>query len=450
MDKYKFSVSGLRGKIFLNIFPYDFFIFAYHFAKNQKEEKILVGYDTRPSSQIFYLPVLSGILQANKNVIDLEIIPTPTLVFASRILKLPGIVITASHNPIDENGLKFVLRNGRFPFEREITKIKNWRNDLLEIRNLKSENLPQIKKIDKKSIYQKHFLKISKYKIFKNLSFKDLKVGIDCVNGSTSSEINYFCDFLNLKARFLFCKLSIKKDFPRPPEPKKDSLKKLANLVRKENLNLGIGFDPDGDRVTFVCEDGKILSEEYTLPLVLLYFLEKQKTPVVCNFSTSLLVNDVCEKFNVPLYRTKVGESNVVYQMLIKKSLIGGEGNGGVIIKDINLTRDGFVAFYTILSLIKEKNKPLSILKKNFNDYIIIKEKMAFDIKKFLKIKKRIKNNFIKLFKKPYIINEEDGFFFFKRNFLFHLRPSNTENFLRLIINADDEKMVNRVFEILE
>ncbi|MDW8114739.1 MAG: hypothetical protein RMJ34_07410, partial [candidate division WOR-3 bacterium] len=137
-------------------------------------------------------------------------------------------------------------------------------------------------------------------------------------------------------------------------------------------------------------------------------------------------------------------------QMLKKKSLIGGEGNGGVIIKDINLTRDGFVAFYTILSLIKEKDKPLSILKKNFNQYIIIKEKMSFDTKFFFKIKKRIKSKFIKLFKKPYIINEEDGFFFFKRNLLFHLRPSNTENILRVIINADDEKIVNKIYEILK
>ncbi|MEO0134409.1 MAG: phosphomannomutase/phosphoglucomutase, partial [candidate division WOR-3 bacterium] len=101
-------------------------------------------------------------------------------------------------------------------------------------------------------------------------------------------------------------------------------------------------------------------------------------------------------------------------------------------------------------SLIKEKDKPLSILKKSFNDYIIIKEKMAFDTKNFLKMKEKVKNNFIKLFKKPYFISEEDGFFFFKRNFLFHLRPSNTENLLRIIINADDEKIVKQVYEILK
>ncbi|MEO0097433.1 MAG: hypothetical protein ABIK78_04990 [candidate division WOR-3 bacterium] len=442
---YKFSVSGLRGKVFFNIFPYDFFIFTYHFSKNQREDKILLGYDTRPSSKIFYSPVISGIIQADKDVIDLGIIPTPTLVFASRILKLPGIIITASHNPLNENGLKFVSSKGRFLFEKEIKKFS-----FDDIKNLERKDVPKIESFNKELIYQKHLLKISRYKIFRDLSFGDLKIGIDCVNGSASSEINYFCNSLNLKASFLFCDTEIKKDFPRPPEPSGNSLRKLANFIKKEKLNLGIGFDPDGDRVAFVCENGEILSEEYTLPLILLYFLEKKKTPIVCNFSTSLLVNDVCEKFNVPLYRTKVGESNVVYQMLKRKSLIGGEGNGGVIVKDINLTRDGFVAFYIILSLIKEKDKPLSILKKNFNDYIIIKEKMAFEVKNFLKMKERIKNNFIKLFRKPYLINEEDGFFFFKRNFLFHLRPSNTENLLRVIINADDEKIANQVYEILK
>lgn len=442
---YKFSVSGLRGKVFFNIFPYDFFIFTYHFSKNQKEDKILLGYDTRPSSKIFYSSVISGILQAGKNVIDLGIIPTPTLVFASQILKLPGIIITASHNPINENGLKFVSSQGRFLFAKEIKKFS-----FDDIKNFQRKDLPKIESFNKELIYQKHLSKISRYKIFRNLSFKDLKIGIDCVNGSASSEINYFCNYLNLKASFLFCEKEIKKDFPRPPEPSKNSLRKLANLIKKEKLDLGIGFDPDGDRVAFVCENGEILGEEYTLPLTLLYFLEKKRTPVVCNFSTSLLVNDVCEKFNVPLYRTKVGESNVVYQMLKRKSLIGGEGNGGVIVKDINLTRDGFVAFYFILSLIKEKDKPLSILKKSFNDYIIIKEKMAFDTKNFLKMKEKVKNNFIKLFKKPYFISEEDGFFFFKRNFLFHLRPSNTENLLRIIINADDEKIVKQVYEILK
>lgn len=442
---YKLSVSGLRGKVFLNIFIKDFFSFSYIFAKNQKEDKILVGRDTRESSQIFYPAVLSGIFQNSKDVIDCGIIPTPTLIFASRILKLPGIIITASHNPIDENGLKFVSSKGRFLFLNEINKL----TFLKKIENLKTKKIPALLVLDKEDIYQKHYYKISKDKIFKNLSFNDLKVGIDCVNGSASSEIPYFSDFLRLKSNFLFCETKIANDFPRKPEPSIDALTNLAHLIKKENLDLGVGFDPDGDRVAFVCENGEILNEEYTLALSLLYYLEKRRTPVICNFSTSLLVNDVCERFGVPLYRTKVGEAYVIYQMVKKKSLIGGEGNGGVIVSEINLTRDGFVAFYLILSLIKEKQKPLSILKKSLNDYIIIKKKLDFDRRLFIKMKTKIKRELKKIFQKDYFYNEEDGLFFYKRNFLFHLRPSNTENILRVIINADDEKIVKKIYEIL-
>jgi phosphomannomutase len=439
---YKFSVSGLRGKAFLEVFPFDFFSFSYLFSKKQKEEKILVGYDTRPSSEVFYFSALAGIFQSGKDVIDCGIIPTPTLVFASKEFKLPGIVITASHNPVDENGLKLV-KAGRFLFEKEIR--------LLKLEKIKKElkRKPKIEVLNKEEIFFKHAQKMKENIGAQFENFSDFKVGIDGVNGSISSEIHYFCNFFSLNFSPLFLKEKIEKDFPRAPEPSSEALKMLSNLVKEKGLHLGIGFDPDGDRAAFVCENGEILSEEYTLPLSLLYYLQYKKSPVVCNFSTSLLVNDVCERFGVPLYRTKVGESNVVYQMIKRKSFIGGEGNGGVIVKDVNLTRDGLVAFYLILSLIKEKEKPLSILKKSFNDYIIIKRKLAAKKALFLKMKAKIKKEVKRLFKKDLIINEEDGLFLYQRNFLFHLRPANTEKVLRLIINADDEKIVEKLYEIL-
>jgi len=441
---YKFSVSGLRGKVFSEVFPFDFFSFAYLFAKKQKAEKILVGRDTRPTSEAFYFSSVAGILQGGKNVVDCGIIPTPTLVFASGYLKLPGIVITASHNPVDENGLKFVSPRGRLLFENQMKLLK-----LEKIEKGLKRKEPKIQILNKEEIFFEHAQKIRKYLGGKIENFSDLKVGIDGVNGSVSSEIDYFCNFFSLNFCPLFLEAKIDKDFPREPEPSKGALKRLSNFVREKGLHLGIGFDPDGDRVAFVCENGEILSEEYTLPLSLLYYLQKKKSPVVCNFSTSLLVNDVCEKFGVPLYRTKVGESHVIYQMIKRKSLIGGEGNGGVIVKDVNLTRDGLVAFYLVLSLIKEKGKPLSILKKSFNDYIIIKRKLEFKKNFFLKMKAKIKKEIKKLFKKDLVINEEDGLFCYQRNFLLHLRPSNTERLLRLIINADDEKIVKRIYEIL-
>ena len=328
-----FSVSGLRGIVGVDLTPKVIYKYAQAFGEFLKPGHVVIGRDTRKSGPIFRRAVIHGLNAAGCTVVDLGIVPTPTVLFMVRKLRANGgIVITASHNPEQWNALKFVSRRGQFLDAQEFKKFSKLLNRAKISKQL-SKNTFKIKKIS--SGINEHTNKI--ISILKMPSVK-LKIGVDAVNGAGSIALPMLLEKLGCLVYRLNCKF--RPNFPRRPEPTSGNIKVLCQLVKKNGLDLGFAVDPDCDRLSIVDENGQAIGEENTLVLATDYMLSKFTGNVVTNLSTTVLMNDIVRKYNCRLYRTKVGEANVVSKMEMVKAIIGGEGNGGVIYPKINFTRD--------------------------------------------------------------------------------------------------------------
>ncbi len=274
-----------------------------------------------------------------------------------------------------------------------------------------------------------------------------LKVVVDPCGGTASPYVKDFLEGMGLKVKCINC--MIKKGFPRNPEPLPENLGKLSETVRSHGADLGLAQDADADRLATVDEQGVPLSEEYTLALTVQYYLEERaKSPVVNNLSTSKVIEDIAHRAGVQLYRVKVGEVNVVKGMLEKGAAIGGEGNGGIIIPEIHACRDSFAGKAIILEYLVKSREKLSRLKKNLPQYFMVKEKVGVSFREGRLILSKLEGEFSGG-KRDF----RDGLRVEFPDYWFHVRPSNTEPVLRIIVEARDKeqalKIINRIKEIL-
>jgi phosphomannomutase len=428
-----FTISGLRGIWGENLHPQLVADYSSCFGKFVNGENIAIGRDTRTSGMEMFLAVVKGLFNLQYNVYDFGICPTPAIMMMVKKFKLDGgIQITASHNPEEWNGLKFISRQGRFLYPQEVEKFK-------QQLNIKSDNI-QTKKFpnfEQKEIIELYLKNIVNADYFKKIQYKKFKIGIDSCNGAAEESAMRLVKMLDS------IPISIKKPsdgFPRGPEPKAENLKRLCLIIRKEKLDFGIAFDPDGDRFACVDETGTPLSEEMSVLLATQFILEQQKGPVVVNNSTTMAIDKICQQFNVPIYRSKTGEINVVKMMKEVNAIVGGEGNGGVIVPKINTTRDGLVATAILISLLSKKNSKLSQIRKELPQFFMDKT----EINKY-------KDNWIdiitKLFRndKDIKIDRQEGLKIFSPNFWILLRKSNTEPILRIIAESDNKSLTNRL-----
>ncbi len=439
MEGIILSASGLRVLIDEKETPSLFFRYAGAFTQLLGPGNYLVATDTRPSRNILLPEVIAGISSQGGEVINLGIAPTPVLLFLVREQKFTGgIVITASHNPIEYNGLKFVGPDGLFLSSTEIEKL----------RQLAEKNSKPKKRGNPVADYHPKLLdtyidKILSADLFSGLKFKRFACGVDAVNGATYHIVDKLLERIGCVSMPVFPYSNLVKNFPRDPEPTPKNLYKLRQFVLEKELNLGIAFDPDGDRVSFVSEEGRAWGEELTLPLVLEFFLSRIKSPVVTNLSTSLAVDAVAKKHGCPCYRTKVGERNVIEEMIRREAKVGGEGNGGVIIRDINFTRDGILATLIILAMLSE-GKNLSFVAKELPRFAI--QKFSFPISQSIR-EDKLKEGALKILSATTSVKENllDGFWLGDESSFFHLRYSSTEPIVRIIICSRHRK----VFEML-
>ncbi|MEO0074983.1 MAG: phosphoglucosamine mutase [candidate division WOR-3 bacterium] len=435
MANVLFTISGLRG-----IFGRDLTLnlvtdYVLKFTRFVRGKKIAVGRDSRPSGEILWHTVVAALQYAGCRVYDFAICPTPAIVMMVKKMNLDaGIQITASHNPIQYNGLKFISPEGRFFFNSEITKFKNLLVKDIEFDEYKIQRNYLITK----NIGNQYISNIINAEYFKNIRVPKIKVAIDSCNGAAEDIAITLIKSIGAQP------ITINKKtfgFPRPPEPTKDNLTKLSRFVKKHRLDVGIAFDPDGDRFACVDEKGNILSEEMTILLALLFILSKRKGPVVVNNSTTMAVDDICRDFKVSVFRSKTGEANVVEKMQEVNALIGGEGNGGVILPSINNTRDGLVAATILLKLLAQQNKPLSEIRKIFPNYYMFKTSLVkYDENWKDKIVMYFHNN--KSIKK---IEEIDGIKFIGDGFWVLIRQSNTEPILRIIAESRDYNFTQKL-----
>lgn len=448
------SISGIRGTIGGkpgdSLTPVDTVKFAAAFGtwvKSRKGKKIVIGRDARLSGQMVSNLVSATLQGLGIDVIDLGLSTTPTVEIAVPIEKAGGgIILTASHNPIQWNALKLLNEKGEFISAEDGAKV-------LEIAREESFDFAPVEKLGKyehkKGYIKKHIELILKNKLVDAKAIKKakFKIVIDAVNSSGGICVPELLEALGAKKiKKLYCDPTGK--FPHNPEPLPENIKAICTTVRVEGYDLGIIVDPDVDRLALVCEDGKPFGEEYTLVAVADYVLQYKKGlsakssskagNTVSNLSSTRALRDVTEKAGGTYTAAAVGEVNVVNEMKRVKAVIGGEGNGGVIFPELHYGRDALMGIALFLTHLAKSNLSASELRKTYPEYFISKNKIELtpqiDVDKVLAdVKAKYQNE---------KINDIDGvkIDFEQAKEWVHLRKSNTEPIIRIYAESQNEK----------
>ena len=394
--------------------------------------RIVVARDTRTSGDMLKNAVTAGVLAAGCNVIDLGIVPTPTALFYVRKNKVDGgIIVTASHNTGEWNGLKFIDRDGTFLSEARLEKFF----DIYYKREFRAVPWEALKNVKTDSTaVDIHVNEVLKHLDVKAIRKKHFKVGVDYVNGTGCVITPKFLSALG-------CRVFAINDeptglFKHEPEPLPKNLKGLCRLIRQKRADIGFAQDPDADRLAVVSEKGLTIGEELTLGLAVRFILSyRGKGVIVTNLSASKVLEDITGTFKVKLLRTKVGESNVVCEMKKRGAIIGGEGNGGVIFPKINYGRDSIVGMGLLLEYLAKSGKSVSQLVGELPRYEMIKGKFECP---FSKTSDVLEN--IKLFYRSEKIDTLDGVKVIWPNKWVHIRSSNTEPIIRVFAEAGTKK----------
>ena len=371
------SVSGIRGRVGEALTPEVVAQYAAAFGAwaggRSTTRRIVVGRDSRVSGPMFHRVVLSALQSVGCDVIDIGLTTTPTCQLAVEDHHAAGgLMISASHNPIEWNALKFIGPSGLFLEGSEGA----------EMRALVDQGIPRatwdklgVISVDDGAI-ARHIERVLAipYLDCEGIRRRKLTVALDCVRGAGAAIIPALLEELGCKVVAINTETDGR--FPRPPEPVAENLGELERLVLDSRADVGFAVDPDVDRLALVSDEGRAIGEDYTLALAAKLVLRHAPGPVVTNLSTSRVVEDVAASAGMPVVRAPVGEVNVAVRMREEKSPIGGEGNGGVILSAVHLGRDAPVGAALLLQLMHEENRPLSRIVSDLPRYVIVKDKL--------------------------------------------------------------------------
>lgn len=437
----KISISGVRGTVPDSLTPEVCLDLAKAFGTYLNGGKVVVGTDPRASSEGIKQTVFSGLLSAGCSVVDLGVAPTPTVGIMARELKAAGgIVVTASHNPLPWNGLKFMRGDGVFLnedqgngfliiYENKIFRQAAGGRVSTDATGLDVHIGRVLPAVDRAAIKQ-----------------AGLKVAFDGCNGAGSVAVVELLRTLGCEVLAINCDLKL--PFPHDPEPVAKNLGELAALVKKERADLGLAVDSDADRLAIVSEQGEAIGEELTLALAVKFVLsrrERKDPVVVVNLSTSRVNDDICREFGARLIRTKVGEVNVTEELKKSGAVIGGEGNGGVIYPRVGYNRDSLIAAALVLNYLAVSRLKLSALAGQLPHYEMIKTKLecadSAEANAFLEKVKQV-------FSREEMVLTE-GVKAVLPGAWIHVRPSNTEPIVRIIAEAKTkaqaEELIRRI-----
>ena len=447
------SISGIRGTIGGgtgdNLTPIDAVKFAAAygtFIKNKNTGKeqitIVIGRDARISGKMISGLVSDTLVGLGINVIDLGLSTTPTVEVAVPIEKADGgIILTASHNPKQWNALKLLNEKGEFlngEDGKEILTIAEKEDfDFAEV-----DDLGKVKK--KKNYIKKHIKEVLKLKLVDKKAIKKakFKVVVDGVNSTGGIAIPALLKELGVKCVELYCEPN--GHFPHNPEPLKEHLTDISELVVKKKADLGIVVDPDVDRLALICEDGSMFGEEYTLVACADYVLGELKGGnTVSNLSSSRALRDVTESHGGSYAASAVGEVNVVQMMKDTNTVIGGEGNGGIIYPDSHYGRDSLVGVALFLSHLAKKKISCKELRNSYPSYFMSKNKIQLtpeiDVDKILAT---MADKY-----KDEDVNTIDGVKIDFAEEWIHLRKSNTEPIIRIYTEAKSQQKADDLAE---
>ncbi|MEO5509059.1 MAG: phosphoglucosamine mutase [Longimicrobiales bacterium] len=379
------SVSGVRGRVGEGLTPEVIARFTAAFGTYVRsvssdvsaKPRVIVARDSRVSGPMFVHAVTSALQSVGCDVIDIGLAPTPTALYAIRHHQAAGgIVVTASHNPVEWNALKFASSVGMFLDAEESPAMRAYVNDK-PIHRATWDALGTVT-TDENAV-ERHLRAVLgvPFLDIEGLRARRFKVALDCIRGAGTVLLPRLLDALGCDV----IGLNLEPDgrFHRAPEPIAENLGELEQAVRDSGADVGMATDPDSDRLALVSNSGKAIGEDFTLALAAQLVLRHSKGPVVTNLSTSRLLEDVAAAGGVRLVRAAVGEINVARAMQREGAVIGGEGNGGVILPDVHHTRDAAVAAALVLQLMLELEKPLSEIVAAHPVYTIVKDKLPRD-----------------------------------------------------------------------
>lgn len=404
---------------------------------------VVIGRDSRPSGEHLTQALAAGLVSTGASVIDLGIVPTPTVALAITGLKASaGVCVTASHNTEQWNAFKFFNANGEFIDERAFAALES----CLAKKSFSCQTYEKLGSVKAdKSWIERHIkaaLKLSGVSA-SSVTRAKLKVVVDAVNGAGSFALPELVRRLGAEVITLNCDSSGK--FPHPPEPTADNIKQLARAVKKHRADLGLACDPDADRLAIVDERGRAIGEEKTLALAVRQVMTVKKSPVVINLSTSRMVADVAAEIGQKIYYSKVGEANVVSLMHKRRSIIGGEGNGGVIYGALHFGRDSLVAAGLVLSLLAKAKITMSELAGTLSRYYTIKGKASLPKnfeKKLGAFEKYIRRQMPKA-----KFDKRDGLKVDFAEGWVLIRKSNTEPIYRIVVESNNQVLTQRLMK---
>lgn len=446
------SISGIRGTIGGRpgdtLSPLDIVRFTAAFgtwlSQQSENRKIIIGRDGRISGEMVQRLVVSTLHALGIDVIDLGLSTTPTVEMAVVFEKAAGgIILTASHNPKEWNALKLLNSKGEFISAEAGAKVL----DIAAKEDFVFASVDQLGSYSANDhLFQQHIDAVVNYPLVNIAAIKKakFKIVIDAINSSGAIAVPILLKALGV-TDFTILNGEVNGKFAHNPEPLPENLLELCNEVKKQKANLGIAVDPDVDRLCFVCEDGSLFGEEYTLVAVADYILGNRKGNTVSNMSSTRALKDVTIKHGGEYFSSAVGEVNVVNKMKAVNAVIGGEGNGGIIVPDLHYGRDALIGIALFLTHLAKQKKSARQLRNTYPDYFMSKNKIELtpgsDLKKiFDHIKKKYKKN---------QINTEDGLKIEFENDWVHLRTSNTEPIIRIYAESNFETTASNIAQKL-
>ena len=437
------SISGIRGTIgelegedltSKDIIKYTSAFITILQKKNKiKNRKIVVGRDARISGPMVEKIVIDTLINFGLDVICLGLSTTPTVEIAVTEEKADGgIIITASHNPINWNALKLLNEKGEFINAnegKELIKV----SESQEFIKFEEKNGNIFFKNDYISIHIDKILKLNCVDV-DLIRKKQFKIVVDAVNSTGGIAIPMLLEKLNVECVKIYCEPN--GEFPHNPEPLPENIIELSRSVVKNNAHLGIITDPDVDRLAFVCEDGVVFGEEYTLVACADYYLSLYRGSTVSNLSSSRALMEVTNSYGCEHFFSAVGEVNVVELMKSSNAVIGGEGNGGVILPELHYGRDALVGIALFLSHLAKQNVKVSTLRKSYPNYFISKRKILMDENiNFDLLISSISNKY-----SSENISNIDGLKIDFKNSWVQIRKSNTEPIIRVYAEAKSKE----------
>ena len=440
-ESLKVGISGVRGVVGRSLTPQIVTGFAQAFGSFAGRRKVVVGRDTRPTGAVLEHAVVAGLQSVGCKPLLAGVVPTPTVLYLVRDLRAGGgICITASHNPVEWNALKFVGPDGLFlgPIHAE---------ELFDIYHQQQFPFVEEHELRRCATIEAptagHFRKVLEYVDTEAIRARGFKVAVDGCNGVGAAHSTALLEQLGCEVVMVHGEPHGR--FEREAEPTPASLARLCEAVREGGCAIGFAQDPDGDRLTVVDERGEAQNEEMSLTFAVRQILEAhQRGPVVLNLSVGKTVEELARRFEVPIERTRIGEIHVSGRMVRMGAVVGGESNGGVIVPGIHPCRDSFGAMAVILELLAHSGKTPSQLRAELPRYHMVRTKMRVRGDRAPALLRHLRKHFA-----GEAINTLDGVHIDFGDHWVHVRPSNTEPVMRIAAEARSEEKAQALVDDL-